>query len=503
MRSKADGWKHWGLALGFLLAGIVTRLPFRSHLLYHWDSVNFALAVEHFDVRLHQPHPPGYAVYVLLGWLANCLTHDPNAGFVWLSVLFSGLTVAAVFVLGREMFGTFAGASAALFALTSPAIWFYGEVALTYILEAFFVTAIALGSYYVLCGKTRWTLVVTTLLAVAGGIRQTTLVLLLPLWLFMLRQVSWTRRLAAGALLGILVLAWLAPTVGLSGGLNSYLAASKAIGGGVLSGFALFGEESLLAPLGRLAVYLIYGLMGGLPLLAYLAIREGGEPRRVRKLWQDKRIQVLTLWLVPNLAFYAPLVRAPGHTFSFVSALIILAGAGAAVLKRDLSEGQRAPHSVLISMIGILLAANVLFFLVAPPFLFGVHRVAFTTPTWSTIRYRDSSLDTRIAYIRTHFSPKTTALLSSGVDFRHPDYYLRDYFILRYDSSSAWSPITLPDGIETVVLFGEGLNKGEGARTVELPNGEQLYVLDRHADQEVIVDGKVVSLSTASERGSP
>lgn len=502
MRSKADWWRHWVLALGFLLASIVTRIPFRSHLLYHWDSVNFALAIERFDVRLHQPHPPGYAVYVLLGWLANHLTHDPNAGFVWLSILFSGLTVAAVFVLGREMFGTFAGASAALLALTSPALWFYGEVALTYILEAFFVTAIALGSYQILHGKTRWTLVVTALLAIAGGIRQTTLVLLLPLWLFTLRRVSWTRRLEAGALLGILVLAWFVPTVVLSGGLNGYLAASEAIGGGVLSGFALFGSESLLAPLGRLAIYLVYGLMGGLPLLAYLAIRKERKLCKVHQLWQDKRVQVLTLWLVPNLAFYAPLVRAPGHTFSFVSVLIILVGAGAAVLRCDLHEGQRISRPVLIGVMGILLVANALFFLAAPPFLFGVHRIAFTTPSWSTIRYRDISLDTRIAYICTHFSPKTTALLSSGVDFRHPDYYLRDYFILRYDSNSALSPVTLPGGIETVVLFGEGLNEGEGARAVELPNGEPLYVLDRHADQEVIVEGTAVSLSPVSEGGS-
>ena len=42
----------WALAL-------ITRLPCRSIILHHWDSVNFALALEHYDVRLHQPHPPG------------------------------------------------------------------------------------------------------------------------------------------------------------------------------------------------------------------------------------------------------------------------------------------------------------------------------------------------------------------------------------------------------------------------------------------------------------
>src|SRR5258706_5558377 len=30
------------------------------------DDCNLALAIDHFDVRMHQPHPPGYLGYVLL-----------------------------------------------------------------------------------------------------------------------------------------------------------------------------------------------------------------------------------------------------------------------------------------------------------------------------------------------------------------------------------------------------------------------------------------------------
>lgn len=208
------------LLVGFFLLGVLTRVPFRSQMLYHWDSVNFALALERFDVRLHQPHPPGYAVYVLLGWLVNQLVRDPNAAYVWMSVLFSGLTVAAVFALGWEMFGIGAGIAAGLFALTSPAVWFYGEVALTYILEAFFVTVIALAAYRTLRGgdggRSIW--LMTALLGIAGGIRQTTLVLLLPLWLLSLTRAPWRTRLGAAMLLTGLVAAWLVPTVALSGG---------------------------------------------------------------------------------------------------------------------------------------------------------------------------------------------------------------------------------------------------------------------------------------------
>ncbi len=55
----------WALAL--VLAGltIATRWPYRARLLPTWDAVQFGLALERYDVVQHQPHPPGYILYVL------------------------------------------------------------------------------------------------------------------------------------------------------------------------------------------------------------------------------------------------------------------------------------------------------------------------------------------------------------------------------------------------------------------------------------------------------
>lgn len=483
----------------FFLAGVLTRLPFRGHLLYHWDSVNFTLALQHFDVRLHQPHPPGYLLYVALGWLVNRLIADPNAAYGAVSVLFSGLAVVVLYLLGREMFGDGAGLAAALFALTSPAVWFYGEVALTYILEAGFVTAIAWAAYRALRGETRWIWVTTVLLAIAGGIRQTTLVLFVPLWLLTLWKGTWRVRVGAGVLLGLLVLAWLVPTILLSGGLAGYLAASQAIGGGVVNAFALSGSESIIAPVARLSVYLVYGLGGALLPLGYWLLRALGRLSKLRTAWRDPRWQVMALWLAPNLLFYAPLVRAPGHTFSFLPALLLLAGAGAARLVQCARSA--TGRSVWQGVIGLLLVANGLFFLVAPPFLFGVQRVIFTTPTRATIADRDRSLETRLVYIREHFAPATTMILSNGVDFRHPDYYLTDYIIQRHDSSVYAEQVSLPDAVTTIVFFGEDLHAPAGATTVTLANGEALSYLTRNpgAARLEIEGGSVVLQADAAK----
>ena len=117
-------------------------------MLYNWDAVQFALALREFDVAKHQPHPPGYLLYVGLGRLLNMPAGRSRPG------------------LRRARHGLqrrhhrdrlLAGARAlrprhrrrrrrALLAV-SPLFWFYGSVGLTYAGEAFGASLVALLAY--------------------------------------------------------------------------------------------------------------------------------------------------------------------------------------------------------------------------------------------------------------------------------------------------------------------------------------------------------------------
>src|SRR5262249_24558274 len=66
MERKVDRWDCL-LAVGLSLLTIVSRLPYRARMLYNWDAVQFALALREYDVVKHQPHPPGYVLYVGFG----------------------------------------------------------------------------------------------------------------------------------------------------------------------------------------------------------------------------------------------------------------------------------------------------------------------------------------------------------------------------------------------------------------------------------------------------
>jgi hypothetical protein len=60
---RGSSWPIAALAAAFFLA----HLPFLSPSLEDIDSINFALGLHDFDPALHQPHPPGYPVYIALG----------------------------------------------------------------------------------------------------------------------------------------------------------------------------------------------------------------------------------------------------------------------------------------------------------------------------------------------------------------------------------------------------------------------------------------------------
>lgn len=413
----------WHAAL-FFLAGFLLRIPFRSNYLYHWDSVNFALGLHHFDILSHQPQPPGYILYILLGRLFRLVFVDENASLVWISVLFSGLAVAALYWTAAQMFGQRVGLTAGVLGLTSPLIWFYSEVALSYTVEAFFVCVVAYCCYRTLQGDMRYLLPGAALLGVAGGFRQNTLVLLLPLWLFSLRKAKWGERLAALAAVGLVSAAWLAVMISMSGGVERYLLGLSAQTGSNVSDSAAGSVQTLALNFARLGLFTVFGVMlGGLALpiwFAWLA-------RNLRAAARDEAWQVLLMWVAPAVAFYAVYIQQGGHTFTYLPGMIIIvAYTLVEIVTPTLARRGMGKH-VGAGLISAIAAVNIGFFLFAGPYLFGIEKFILRAPSAVAIRDRDAVLEQKLDFIRRQFPPEETLVLAGGMDFRIPDFYLPDY----------------------------------------------------------------------------
>ncbi|HLY64742.1 MAG TPA: glycosyltransferase family 39 protein [Chloroflexota bacterium] len=106
---------------------MVVYVATRSISLDDWDSVNFARAIDYFDVTWQQPHPPGYPAYVFFARLLNLATHDPLTSLTLLSALSGAFCLLAVYVLAAD----FGAAWAALPLAVMPLFWFNSEMALS------------------------------------------------------------------------------------------------------------------------------------------------------------------------------------------------------------------------------------------------------------------------------------------------------------------------------------------------------------------------------------
>src|SRR5688572_25475131 len=217
--------------MDLLLAGalacltVLSRLPYRARMLYNWDAVQFALALREYDVVKHQPHPPGYILYVGLGRLVDAWVRDPTAAYVTLAVVFSGLTTFVVYALARSVYDRPTALASATLLAVSPLFWFYGSVGLTYAGEALFASLVAYFAYRALEGSETDAWLAAACLGLAGGMRQSMLLLLFPLWLVAVCLGARRGRTVPIGLgiLGVVVLAWAVPTIWLTGGIGRYL----------------------------------------------------------------------------------------------------------------------------------------------------------------------------------------------------------------------------------------------------------------------------------------
>ncbi len=187
----------------------------RSPGLDEWDSVQFAMGVRHFDLWQHQPHPPGYPLYVFIGWLGQTLFHlDPALSLQCASCLGGGLFVACWFLILRQQFSErFAWLIACLLTIT-PIVWMTSTKTMTDSM------ATGLLSAQLLCalifrekGRTRDLLGAALFGAAASGVRPQFFAVALVIILLSLgkRRASRGRwLLGIGALVGACLL-WLLP----------------------------------------------------------------------------------------------------------------------------------------------------------------------------------------------------------------------------------------------------------------------------------------------------
>jgi hypothetical protein len=216
----------WRAASGVAALFLAFHLRYLPRSLEDVDSINFALGVRQFDVAHHQPHPPGYPVFILMAKAAHLVVPSEARALAGVGILASTLAVFALvaFFTGLDRVEPDApgwALCAAILTVSAPLYWLTAArplsdatgLAAAMAIQALTLAATGIGAL----------IASSFLAAVAVGIRSQVAWLTIPLLVLVI-----ARRHGKGGFLWPIVaflaggLAWGIPLVVLTGGPATY-----------------------------------------------------------------------------------------------------------------------------------------------------------------------------------------------------------------------------------------------------------------------------------------
>ncbi len=409
------------LSCGLLVCAVaLSRFLFRSRYLDDIDSVNYALALGRFDPTVHQPHPPGYFLYVYLGRMARLIFHDPNTALVSVSIAASCAAVAMIYLLADCWFGRRAALFAGLMFVFSPLCWFHGTVALTYIVEAFFSALTGYLCWRTYSGDSRFIVPSAIVLGIAAGCRQSSILFLGPLWLLSVRKAGRKQVWTGLAALLLALAAWFVPMLRESGGASRYFGSFLALWRLAPSRDTVF-NSSLAMSLARFCtIVAIAGMcFGGAALLFF---RPRGPSTATPPEYKDKQI-FTWVWIGPGLLFFTFVFLKfvnSGYFLILSPPLFAWLGAWASAWYEQ-DDARRIPKALLV---GALAIANLAWFVYAP--VYCSYRSVRAAES-ELVSVRDDlnrladSTDTLIVGFDSHF-----------LGYRHAGYYLPQFLTVQF-----------------------------------------------------------------------
>ncbi len=500
-RIRAAAWIAAALA-------VATRVPFAARRLWDHDSIQFALGVEKYDLAAHHPHPPGYPLYIAILKVLNAAGIDSLHGMVALSILAAALGAGLIVPLvarltalrsarppaelgiteQREEMGSAgrlgalrdaqrpgelgnaeppAGASlppavavaspadrddaalaAGLFAAAlyvfNPLLWFYGELPLVYAVEGGMTVALAWAALRMADSRAAL-LTGCVAFALAGGVRPSTLVLLLPLFLFGVvrawrRGAAWTTLLIGALLATAAGLAWLLPLLAAAGGYAGYQRINREHFAALLPYTSILygaGTKALVHNLTIMTKWFLQGLFPAAVALAGVGLLGLATPaardRRDLNHRPDGRMGArshpaplfLAVWVLPPVVFFALFhITKAGYTLVYLPGLLVAASLVAVPLLTATKVPVRTATAVLLAA-----AAG------AALFLFGADRRPDQPRALAVVRNEfnrgaiaayQRDLDQLLAVLRA-YPPDTTVLATvelSGTGPAGPESFL-------------------------------------------------------------------------------
>lgn len=440
----------------------VTRFLFRSQYLYDLDSVNFALAVQRFDPTVHQPHPPGYFLYVWMARLANTVLSDTNTALVSVSLVSSCAAVVFIYLLGRRWFNDTAALFGGLLFVFSPLSWFHGTVALIYMVEGCLSALVGYLCWRVYKGESWFVIPAAAALGFGAGVRPSFSLFVTPLFLFSLRKTAPKKIFAGIAVLLAAIASWFIPMIEASGGFQAYASSFLALWHSAGGRETVFNSSPLTSLARILAIVLGYIACFGCAVLL-----SGNAFDRANPETRDQRLFTL-VWVTPGLLFFSFIFMIfvnSGYLLVVFVPLFLWFGAWISHWYSRLVM----PPALKITVVALLAAINTLVYLESPAYC-----------SYRSVRAFETEIEVLKSTVPQIAKPERTLIIgfdSHFLGFRHAGYYLPSFSVPEYPEVKTGSGkgIFVMHGRDTSLVKSLGPKSQTEFMFFPLPSDEQAY----------------------------
>lgn len=388
-----------------IIIAFILRFNFRFLYLEDWDSVQFALGLHNFSVVEHQPHPPGYPLYIILGRFFYIFTQNDVTALTLMSAILGSLSIIPLYLLAQKMFGKLVALGSAILMIIIPIHWKLSELAFTDIPGFFFLTV---ASYFIYLSKNSLKKLILSAFfsGIILGFRFNELPIIAGLLILTSFYQKKTKAylLSLGALvLGVAI--WLIPLViitGFSQFTQSYSSlANYVIKHDVLLNQSLLSKIIIKTKLEQLSYLLTLSYTNILVLLSLLSLL-WIIVKRI--LWKNYSIQFLLVWFGSYLfaLFFVYNLENPRHVLPLLPPLIILVN----IMLFSVFKNK---------YISISLSSFIFLFIFVQSWLQIIQLHKTIPPTISPVQY-----------VQKNFSPKEAILITSFT-YRQFQYYAPEF----------------------------------------------------------------------------
>lgn len=397
---------------------LILRVFFLAQCLEDWDSIQLALGLHQYSIINHQPHPPGYPIYILMGRLFLSVFKNDTLALTWMSAVFGSLTVVPLYLLLKKIFNQNWALIGSIMFIFTPVVWLLSVTALTDIVGLFFL--ILVGSLiFKFQDQPKAMITISLLAGLVIGVRFNEFPVLMVLLIWVIyKQKNFKLVILQLTSFFLGVSLWLVPIIFLTGWDNFFKSFSET-GSYVLGHDLLLGNSHTILGLIKAKVMMLAQLfsLGFSPLLSLVFLICLVWTLTQKKLYSQNWYQFCLIWLgsyfLLLLTFYN--LELPRHILPLIIPILLIT------------------TFCLINLI----KRNKLF-LAVPGLLF----LALVSQSYSQAQRFHNSLPATIGpvlYVKQNFDPKETIVYASYT-FRNFSYYAPEFISL--DKNSDKSVIT-------------------------------------------------------------